>query len=380
MSNKRDYYEVLGVSKNASKDEVKRAYRKLALQYHPDRNKSPDAEEKFKEISEAYAILSDDTKRQQYDQFGHAGINRQYTTEDIFRNADFDTIFRDMGFGGGFEDVFQQMFRGFGGFGQYQQGPPRGTDLRYDLEMSLEEAAKGVNKTIQLYRTDRCDVCKGSGAKPGTKVTKCSNCNGTGQVQHVQSTGFARLIRVESCRNCGGRGEVVQVPCTECRGSGVKKRIRTIDVNIPPGVDSGSTLRVSGEGEAGPQGGSSGDLYVVVYLNPHPNFTREGDDIVYEQRINFAQAALGVEVEIPALDGNLSLNIPAGTQSGTVLRLRGKGMPHLQHYGRGDELVRVVVETPTSLSKEQRQLIEDLGKTLGTDSNSSKKTKKNIFR
>ncbi len=376
MSNKRDYYDVLGVSKNASKDEVKRAYRKLALQYHPDRNKSPNAEEKFKELSEAYAVLSDDTKRQQYDQFGHAGINSQYTTEDIFRNADFDSIFRDMGFGRGFNDIFEQMFRGFGGFGQYQQGPPRGSDLRYDLEVTLEEVAKGVNKTIQLYRTDRCDVCKGSGAKPGTNVTKCPNCKGTGQVQHVQSTGFARLIRVEPCRNCAGRGQVIQTPCIECRGSGVKRRMRTLDVSIPAGVDTGSTLRLSDEGEAGPQGGSSGDLYVVVHVKPHPDFTREGDDIIYVQKINFAQATLGTDVEVPSLAGNLSLTIPAGTQGGTILRLKGKGIPHLQRYGRGDELIRVIVETPTGLSKEQRQLIEELAKTLSE--NSSKK-KKSIF-
>jgi molecular chaperone DnaJ len=376
MSSKRDYYEVLGVSKNASKDEVKRAYRKLALQYHPDRNKSPEAEEKFKELSEAYAVLSDDTKRKQYDQFGHAGINSQYTTEDIFRNADFDSIFRGMGFGGGFSDIFEQMFRGFGGFGQYQRGPPSGADLQYNLEITLEEAAKGVNKTIQLNRTDKCDICKGSGAKLGTDVKKCSNCNGTGQVQHVQSTGFARLIRVEPCRTCGGRGEVIQTPCTECRGSGVKKQMRTIDVSIPAGVDTGSTLRLSGEGEAGPRGGSVGDLYVVVYVKPNSNFTREGDNIIYEQKINFAQATLGVEIEVPGLDGDLSLKIPAGIQSETILRLKGKGIPHLQYYGRGDELIRVIVETPTNLSKEQRQLIEEFAKTLGDTS----LKKKGIFR
>jgi molecular chaperone DnaJ len=376
---KRDYYEVLGVSKTSPKDEIKRAYRKLALQYHPDRNKSADAEEKFKEISEAYAVLSDDKKRQQYDQFGHAGIDSRYTTEDIFRGANFDDVFRDLGFGSGeIGDLFAHIFGGFGGFSRSRHGPSRGADLRYDLEVTLEDVANGLNKKIQVYRTDRCDICKGSGAKPGTDVKKCSACGGTGEVRYVQSTGFARLVRVEPCRNCRGRGEVIQTPCSECRGSGVKKRMRTLDVRIPPGVDTGSSLRLTGEGEAGPLGGPPGDLYVVVYVKPHPHFVREGDDLIYEQKVSFPQAALGDDVVVPALDGHLDLTVPAGVQSGTILRMRGKGIPHLQRYGRGDELVRIIVETPTRLTKEQRQLFEELHKTSGTAFQKNRR-KKRLF-
>ncbi|MFQ6135392.1 MAG: molecular chaperone DnaJ [Nitrososphaerales archaeon] len=362
---KRDYYEVLGVSKDASKEEVKRAYRRLALKYHPDRNKSSDSEEKFKEISEAYAVLSDDQKRKQYDMFGHAGIDSRYTTEDIFRGVNFDEIFRDLGFGfGGMSNLFEQFF---GGFGRQREGPQRGADLRYDIEVTLEDITKGINKTIRIYRTERCDVCHGSGAKLGTDVKSCPDCRGTGEVRYVQSAGFTRVIRVETCRRCRGRGEVVQTPCTECEGSGLTKRMRTLKVDIPPGVDTGSSLRLVGEGEMSPNGGPPGDLYVVVHVKPHPHFVRDGDDVVYEQKIGFVQAALGTEVEVPSLEEKLKLKIPSGIQSGTVMRLKNKGIPHLRRYGRGDELVRIVVETPTRLTKRQRKLFEELAKESGEE-------------
>ncbi len=372
---KRDYYEVLGVSKDSSKDEIKRAYRKLALEYHPDRNKSPDAEEKFKEISEAYAVLSDDQKRQQYDRFGHAGIDSRYTTEDIFGGVDFDEVFRDLGFGfgvGGMGGLFERFFGGFGG---PRRGPERGSDLRLDVDVTLEEVAKGVNRKVQLYHTVRCDVCKGSGAKPGTEIRSCPECGGKGEVQYVQSSGFMRVMRVEACRRCGGRGKVIQVNCSECGGSGLKKKRHTIKVDIPAGIDGGSSLRLVGEGDAGPKGGSAGDLYIVVHVKQHPYFLRDNDDIIYEQIISFAQAALGTDLDVPGLEEKLNLKIPSGIQSGTILRLRNKGIPHLRRYGRGDELVRIVVETPSKLTGRQRELFEELAKEFGDDTR-----KKGFFR
>ncbi len=369
---KRDYYEVLGVSKDTSKEAVKRAYRKLALKHHPDRNKSPDSEEKFKEISEAYAVLSDDQKRQQYDQFGHAGIDSRYTTEDIFSGVNFNEVFRDIGFGG-VGDLFQQFF---GGFGRQRQGPQRGGDLQYDTELTLEDVTKGVNKTINLSRTERCNVCHGSGAKPGTDVTSCPDCHGSGEIQYTQSAGFARIIRVETCRRCRGRGEVIQTPCVECGGSGLRKRRHSIKVDIPPGVDTGSSLRLGGEGDAGPTGGAAGDLYVVIHVKPHRYFVRNGDDVIYEKKISFVQAALGAEVEVPSLEEKLKLNIPSGIQSDTVMRLRNKGIPHLGRYGRGDELVRIVVETPTKLTGRQRELFEEMAKEFGETIHK----KKGLFR
>ncbi|MEE9585390.1 MAG: molecular chaperone DnaJ [Nitrososphaerales archaeon] len=361
--NKRDYYEILGVSKDASTDEIKKTYRKLALKYHPDKNKSPDSEDKFKELSEAYAVLSDAQKRQQYDRFGHAGIDSRYTTEDIFRGVNFNEVFRDIGFGfGGIGDLFEHLF---GGFGRQRGGPQRGADLRYDVELTLEDVAKGVNKKIQIYRAEQCNICHGSGAKPGTEVNSCPDCRGRGEVQYVQSAGFTRIIRVETCRRCRGRGEVVQTPCTECKGSGLTKRMHTIKVDIPPGVDTGSSLRLAGEGEAGPNGGSSGDLFVVIHVKPHRYFVRDDDNVIYEQKISFVQAALGTEVEVPGLEEKLKLNVPSGIQSGTVMRLRNKGIPHLRRYGRGDELVQIIVETPSKLNKRQRELFEELAKASG---------------
>lgn len=360
--NKRDYYEILNVPRNASKEEIKRAYRKLALKYHPDRNKAPDAEEKFKEISEAYAVLSDDEKRMQYDRFGHEGIRGRYTWDDIFRGVDFDRIFRDLGFGfGGFDSIFNMFFRGRA---RQRYGPQKGTDLRYDLEITLEDAAFGLNTEIDVPRSEVCSLCHGSGAKLGTNPKKCPECNGTGQIRQTRTFGFTHFTEIRTCNRCNGKGMLIDHPCKDCHGTGTVQRTRKIRVKIPPGIDSGHNLRLSGEGEAGVRGGPPGDLYVVIHVKPHDIFKRSGDDILYETYIGFPQAALGAKIDVPTLDGKARLKIPAGTQSGTVFRLRRKGLPHLHGFGRGDELVRVLVRTPTKLTRRQKRLLEELSKEM----------------
>jgi molecular chaperone DnaJ len=363
MVEKRDYYEVLGVSKNVSKDELKNTYRKLALQYHPDRNKSSDAEEKFKEISEAYAVLFDDEKRKQYDIYGHAGIGARYSPEDIFRGVDFSDIFKDTGFGfGGFDNIFNVFF---GRRRDSRIGPRKGADLRYDLEITLEDVATGLEKEISIPRTEKCEICMGNGAAPGTKPRTCSQCNGRGQLQHATSTGFGQFIQIGTCSSCNGQGTIIDSPCGTCQGTGTVSRKRTISVKIPPGVDTGSRLRLSSEGEAGVRRGSPGDLYVVIHVKPHKTFKRRGSDVLYETPIGFTQAALGAEIEIPTITEKAQLKIPAGTQSHTVFRLRGKGLPNLRGFGRGDELVRVTVHTPTKLTSKQKELLRDFAKETG---------------
>jgi len=353
---KRDYYDVLGVPRNAGKDEIKNEYRKLALKYHPDRNKAPDAEERFKEISEAYAVLSDDEKRAQYDRFGHAGIDSRYTAEDIFRGVDFNDIFRDLGFGfGGFGSIFDTFFGGRRG-----ATPTAGHDLRYDLEISLEQAYSGLTTEIDVPRTEHCSECGGTGAAPGTSPKTCSQCNGAGQIQHVQTSGFMHFSRIEPCPTCRGRGETIEKPCTVCRGEGSVQRRRRISVNIPPGVDTGSQLVMRGEGDVANGGGQVGDLYVVVHVAPHAVFRRDGDDLICNLDVSFSKAAIGGELEVPTLDGSAKIKVPAGTQSGTTFRLRKKGMPILRHNGRGDELVVVRIRTPTKLTSRQRELLEQL--------------------
>ncbi|MBI4258885.1 MAG: molecular chaperone DnaJ [Thaumarchaeota archaeon] len=365
MSTKRDYYDILGVSKDADKDSIKSAYRKLALKYHPDRNKSPEAEEKFKEISEAYAILSDDAKRAQYDRFGHAGIAGRYTQEDIFRGANFEEILRDLGFGfGGFSDLFENLFRGFGGT---SRGPARGTDLRYDMDLTLEDVVKGVTTSIEVPRTEKCNTCGGSGAQPGTSPRTCPKCGGEGQVQNLRSAGFARFVTVQTCGACRGRGSLIDRPCQTCRGMGVEKRTRTISVNVPPGVDEGSSLRIRGQGDVSLEGGAQGDLYVVTHVKSHPVFRREGDDLVVEKTISFPDAALGCQLRVLTINGEVELNIPPGTKSGSVFKLKGKGVPRINGYGRGDELVVVRINVPSKLSQKQRDLLRDLAKEFGAE-------------
>ncbi len=359
MAAKRDYYEVLGVSKGSSKDEIKDAYRKLALQYHPDRNKSPDAEEKFKEISEAYAVLSDDEKRRQYDMLGHAGFDQRYTTEDIFRGADFESIFRDLGFGFDLGDLFGSFF---GGRGFREERIRRGRDIGYDVEITLEEAARGAEKEIEIPRVEKCDVCGGTGASPGTSPKTCPRCGGTGQLQDAQRNRFSVFVRVTPCPTCRGKGVIIDSPCRTCRGTGRVRRERTISVKIPPGIDEGQQIRLQGEGEASPDEGSTGDLYILVHLAPHRYFERDGDDLLYRLVVGFPQAALGAEVEVPTLEGNASMRIPSGTQPGDVIKLRGRGVPRLRDYGKGDLLVRVYVTVPEKLTQRQRALLEELAK------------------
>ncbi len=370
MATKRDYYDILGVEKKASADDIKTAYRKLAMQYHPDRNKAPDAEEKFKEISEAYAVLEDQTKRQQYDQYGHAGIDMRYSQEDIFRGAapDIEEILRDFGgAGGGFSrggGIFDMFFGG----GGRREGPRRGSDILYELSMNLEDAAFGKSVELEVPRTETCDVCKGSGAKPGTSPKTCPACHGTGQVSRTQSTPFGRFMTTSTCGTCRGQGQIIESPCTTCHGSGTVQRRRKLEVKIPPGVDTGSRLRVPGEGEAGGKGGPQGDLYVEIHVRPHNIFTRHENDIILDAAVSFTQAALGDEIVVPTLDGKAKMKIPPGTQNGHVFRLRGKGFPSLHISGKGDQLVKIRVEVPTKLNEKQRQLLREFAEISGEKS------------
>jgi molecular chaperone DnaJ len=367
MTEKRDYYEVLGVPRTASKDEIKDAYRKLALQYHPDRNKAPDAEEKFKEISEAYAVLSDAEKREQYDMLGHAGFDQRYTREDIFRGADFDSIFRDLGFGFGFGDLFN-IFFGRRGFGEQEyEERPRGQDLAYSLEITLENAAQGTEKEIDIPRTERCDVCKGTGAAPGSAPRQCPKCQGTGRIRNVRKSGFATFVQVTPCPTCRGEGSIIDTLCKRCRGSGLIEVERKITVKIPPGIDDGYQLRLQGEGETPAHGGAPGDLYVQIHVAPHRYFRRRGDDLLYDLEISYPQAALGAEAKVPTLDGETKLTIQPGTQFGEILKLKDKGMPRLRGYGRGDLLVRVGIVVPEKLTEKQRALLGQLATELGTN-------------
>jgi molecular chaperone DnaJ len=358
-SEKRDYYEVLGVQKNADKDQIKNSYRKLALQYHPDRNKAPEAEERFKEISEAYAVLSDDAKRAQYDRFGHEGIQGRYSTEDIFRTANFDEIFRDLGFGGfgGFGGSIFDMF--FGNMTGSGRGARRGADLRYDLDITLEQVAAGLSTEIEIPRTERCSVCKGTGARPGSAPRVCTECGGRGQVQRVSSSGFAQFVRIETCRNCRGKGEVLDNPCRDCKGSGTVQRTRKITVKIPPGIENESSLRLRGEGDAGEGGNTAGDLYVVCHVLPHKIFTREEGDLHCVVSLDMASAALGTSLKVPTIDGvGAEIVIPAGTQNGTTLKLKGKGIPMMGSSGKGNELVTVNVTIPARLTDKQKDLLK----------------------
>jgi len=350
---KRDYYEVLGVSREATEPEIKSAYRKLALKHHPDRNQGDkSAEEKFKEAAEAYAVLADPEKRAAYDRFGHAGVSSA-------AGAGFDpTIFADFGdIFGGLRDIF-----GFGDIfgGGRRGGPQRGSDLRYDLEISFEESARGVETAIQIPRQEQCDTCRGSGSAAGSAPSVCPHCNGRGQIRYQQ--GFFTVA--QTCRQCGGAGRVITRPCAECHGNGVIARQRKLTVKIPAGIASGQRLRLQSEGEAGSAGGPPGDLYVVVHVQESSVFQREGDDLFCRVPITFPIAALGGQVKVPTLDGHEELAVPEGTQSGHVFRLRGKGMPSVSGRGRGDLHVAVDVATPKKLTRDQRGLLEQLAKTM----------------
>lgn len=354
MENKRDYYEVLGVSRTASEQEIKSAYRKLALKYHPDRNPGDkEAEEKFKEIVEAYSVLSDPEKRALYDRYGHAGVSSSAAAASY--GAGFDPFAT-------FEDLLDEFFGFsdlFGTTTRRRSRARRGADLRYDVEITLEEAARGVEKQIRIPRLEVCPICRGAGTAPGTSPVRCPTCGGSGQVRYQQ--GFFTISR--TCAHCQGVGTIIRHPCEECRGRGRVERERVLEVQIPPGVEEGTRLRLAGEGEGGIAGGAPGDLYVIVHIRPHDFFARQGDDLYCTVPITFAQAALGAELKIPTLlDGEESLEIPPGTQSGDVFRLRGRGMPRVDRPGRGDLVVEVRVVTPTRLSREMRRLFEELAR------------------
>src|ERR671926_1136227 len=367
MSNKSDYYEVLGVPRSASKDEIKNAYRKLALQYHPDRNKSTNAEEKFKEISEAYAVLSDDEKRKRYDTYGHVGA------EEVFRGseANFDEIFRDMGFSG-VRDIFEQIFGGRGGgfsgmggndpFGiSFGGGRRKGQDILYDIELSLEEVLKGRKEEIELPKLEKCNNCGGTGAARGTKPRKCSVCNGQGQTRRVYSQNrFSTFVSLEPCRTCQGQGEIIDKPCNICGGSGNVKKNKKIRLEIPAGVEDGMTLQLRGEGQPS-ENGPPGDLLIRIHVQPHPLFERlEDGHLLYGLNLKFTDLALGTEIAVPTLDGNEKLRIPPGTQPNTILKIKNKGLPRYGAYGRGDLLARINIKIPTKLDDKQRSLLRDL--------------------
>ncbi|EJQ47578.1 molecular chaperone DnaJ [Bacillus mycoides] len=344
--NKRDYYEVLGLSKGASKDEIKKAYRRLAKKYHPDVSKEENAIEKFKEVQEAYEVLSDDQNRAQYDQFGHAGPNQG------FGGGDF-------GGGFGFEDIFSSFFGGGGGRRRDPNAPRQGADLQYQVTLEFEEAIFGKELNVEIPVEDPCDTCKGSGAKPGTSKETCKHCSGSGQVSVEQNTPFGRIVNRQACGHCSGTGQMIKEKCTTCHGSGKVRKRKKINVKIPAGIDNGQQIRVSGKGEAGVNGGPAGDLYVVVHVRNHEFFAREGDHIICEMPLTFAQMALGAEVEVPTVHGKVKLKIPAGTQTGTEFRLKGKGAPNVRGYGQGDQYVVVRVVVPTKLTSHQKDLLRE---------------------
>ncbi len=353
MAVKRDYYEVLGVSRDATGEDVKKAFRKLAFKYHPDRNREDGTAEKFKEVNEAYEVLSDANKRDAYDRFGHDGA------EGLFGRG-FEGF--DFGGFGGFGDIFEAFFGGAGTTAH--QASKHGTDLRYRITISFEEAALGCEKEVEITRTERCSTCNGTGAKPGSQPSRCPSCDGTGQIRRVQRNLFGQFINTSVCSQCHGEGRIITDSCRECKGTGVQKHKRRISVRVPAGVGDGNGIRLSEEGNAGSLGGSPGNLYVVLSVARHEFFARDDDNVIYELPINFAQAALGAEVEIPTLYGENKLKIPPGSQTDRVIRLKDKGIPHLHGSGRGDQLVRLLVVTPESLTKEQRQLFEELSKSL----------------
>jgi molecular chaperone DnaJ len=353
MPTKRDYYEVLGIDRNATAEEIRKAFRKLAFKYHPDHNHADKSGEKFKEVHEAYEVLSNPDKRAAYDRFGHGGA------EGLFGRGfeGFDL--------GGFGDIFDAFFGGTATTSR--QARRRGADLSYGIAITFEEAAQGCEKEVTISRTENCSSCQGTGCKPGSQPTRCPSCNGTGQVRRVHQSLFGRFAHTTTCPQCQGEGRIITDPCPRCRGTGKEKHKRIISVKIPAGVDNGSQIRLRGKGEAGTRGGPAGDLYIALSVKEHEFFTRYNDDILYELPINFAQAALGIEVEVPTLDGKTKLKIPAGSQTGQVFRLKGRGIAHLHGSGHGDLLVSLFVATPDSLTKKQRQLLQELGESLGPD-------------
>ena len=354
---KQDYYDALGVARTASADDIKKAYRKLAMQYHPDRNKEPGAEARFKEVTEAYEVLCDPEKRALYDRYGHAAASG----ESPFARG-FDGF---SGFGG-LGDIFDAFFGGQQG--RTRRGPARGADVRRSMALSFEEAVFGVDKEFDVQSLEMCSVCNGLRAEPGTEPTRCPSCNGSGEVRRAQQSIFGQFVNVTMCDRCRGEGRIVETPCKNCRGSGREKKKRRLSVKVPAGVDNGSQMRLTGEGEVGANGGPRGNLYLQLNVKPHEVFRRDEDDILLDLHLNFAQVALGDEVEVPTIDGEpQELRVPAGTQTGELFIVKGRGVPHLRGNGRGDMIVRANVVTPKNLSKDQKDLLKQLAESMGSD-------------
>lgn len=366
MAEKRDYYEVLGVQKGASDDEIKKAFRKMSKKYHPDLNPGDkDAEEKFKEVNEAYQVLSDPDKKSKYDQFGHAGVDPNFGAGGGYGGAGFD-----------FGDIFGDIFGGFGGGfgGGRRNGPRRGNDIRRVIDISFEEAAFGCTKTMNIQTQEKCGECGGTGAKKGTTATVCSHCNGTGRVKTQQRTILGYMTTETTCPQCNGEGKIIKEPCRECRGTGAVRRNKTIEVQIPSGIDDNQTIQLSGKGEAGSKGGPNGDLLITVRVRPHDIFQRRGNDVFINMPISFVEAALGANVKVPTIDGGcVELTIPEGTQAGTRFRMKGKGIPYLRSKSRGDQYVTVEIEIPRNLTQKQRELLKDF------DEDKNYKQKKNWY-
>lgn len=355
---KRDYYEVLGLERNATQEQIKQAYRKLALQWHPDRNPAPEATGKFREVAEAYAVLCDPNKRQAYDATGHAGVSERWSTEDIFRDFDFSDFMG--GPMGGIWSIFGDLFPGRA---TRASASPHGADLHYDLNLTLDEAAKGGERLIKITRSDQCKSCGGSGAKAGTKPVTCSECHGTGENQQVRTDKATRVVTFTTCTRCAGRGNFIESPCANCAGAGYQMLPHNIKVTIPAGVERGMLLRLAGQGESGPQGAPRGDLLVRINIQPHPTLKRDGDDLYTSTAISFPDAALGTKLIVECLERErVILTVPPGTQQGTILRARGKGMPRLHGKGKGDLYVVVEIKTPTDLTARQRELLKEFVK------------------
>jgi molecular chaperone DnaJ len=369
MNNKQDYYEVLGLDRNATKDEIKNKYRRLALQFHPDRNKDPSAEEKFKQISEAYAVLSDDDKRRRYDTYGHVG------TDEVFRGSEsnFEEIFKDIGFGG-FRDIFEQFFGGGGGFSSRGRSDPfgfgfnigggrKGQDILYDVDLTLEDIVAGKREEIEVPNFEVCRVCKGSGANPGTKISKCRACDGQGQTKRVYNQNrFSTFVTLETCRNCNGRGEIIEKPCENCKASGKVRTMKKLVIEVPAGVEDGMTLQMNGAGVTS-ESGLPGDLLVRLHVKPHKLYERlEGGNLLYSLQMNYADLVFGSDVHVPTLYGEEKLKIPSGTQLETLFRLKGKGLPRYGQRSKGDLIVKLLMRIPSKLSERQRWLLEELRK------------------
>ena len=365
-STKRDYYEILGLPRTCSDEEIKKAYRRLALQYHPDRNNAPEATERFKEATEAYQILSDAEKRSMYDRYGHSAFERMGGGATV----DFSNFV-----GLSIEDLFESFF-GTPGQRGARQRVQRGQDLRYDMHLTLEEAVFGTSKEVTLTKNQTCSRCNGSRMEPGTQPTRCTRCEGSGEIRRMQQSIFGQFVNVTLCDRCNGEGQIIAEPCTECQGRGVVRAKSTVAVEIPAGADEGIQLRLNGQGEPAPRGGVAGHLYVVLHVQPHRFFKRQGNDLLLEMPINVAQAALGDEFPVPTLDGKeVTLKVPAGTQSGRIIRVRGEGVPFLREHGRGDLQVHIRVRTPTDLSDEQKKLLRQLAGTFGSSKNTPSENK-----